>query len=416
MAHLLVFGASGISGWAVMRQALSYPTPTKFRRITGTTRRPRGLDQLHLPCDDERLSVVGGIDLTLPVQVVKKRLEENISSIADVTHVIYTGRWPAGRRGSRDTKIHGMASIAHFGDTAYTVPADSSPMALRAANDAMLDTAIKATSSLAPRLESVVLQTGGKAYGLLFWEHVKLDPPFHESQPRVPSPWGDEIFYYSQHDTLARLSKEANQRWTFTEIRPDVIIGFAPGDGNYMNLAHGLAFYLSLYREVRGLGADCPFPGSGRGYRARHTDCGQDVLARMELFAATSPGRCGCARVLNVGDGEVVTFEDVWGGICEELGLRGRPPPTGGGETVRQFVERHGHRWPAVAEREGLTSVDAMASTDWRFVGGVLQIPFDRHLDLTSSREVGFQESVDPLQGYRLCFDRMRRTRLIHRH
>jgi hypothetical protein len=38
--HALVFGASGISGWSILNQALTYPTPTTFSHITGLTNRP----------------------------------------------------------------------------------------------------------------------------------------------------------------------------------------------------------------------------------------------------------------------------------------------------------------------------------------------------------------------------------------
>jgi hypothetical protein len=55
--------------------------------------------------------------------------------------------------------------------------------------------------------------------------------------PRIRKPWYDNIFYYAQYDTLRELSK--GERWTFSEVRPDGILGFVPGT-NAMNLAQGL--------------------------------------------------------------------------------------------------------------------------------------------------------------------------------
>lgn len=56
-----------------------------------------------------------------------------------------------------------------------------------------------------------------------FQEHIEINPPLREDNPRIPSPWGDEIFYYAQVD----LIKEANKgkSWKWCEVRPDQIVG-----------------------------------------------------------------------------------------------------------------------------------------------------------------------------------------------
>lgn len=92
MAHALVLGASGISGWSLLNQARTYPTPTTFARITGTTNRPFTLDQAHIP-QDPRLQIVSGIDFTKSVDTVAKALKEKIPDVASVSHVFYTGNY-----------------------------------------------------------------------------------------------------------------------------------------------------------------------------------------------------------------------------------------------------------------------------------------------------------------------------------
>lgn len=56
-----------------------------------------------------------------------------------------------------------------------------------------------------------------------FQDKIEINPPLKEDNPRIPSPWGDEIFYYPQVD----LIKEANQgkNWKWCEVRPDQIVG-----------------------------------------------------------------------------------------------------------------------------------------------------------------------------------------------
>lgn len=90
MAHALVLGASGISGWSILNQARTYPTPSTFSRITGTTNRPLSLEDARIP-KDERIKLVSGIDFTRPIEEVVRLLKEKIADIDTVTHLFFTG-------------------------------------------------------------------------------------------------------------------------------------------------------------------------------------------------------------------------------------------------------------------------------------------------------------------------------------
>lgn len=93
MAHALILGASGISGWSIFNQARTYPSPTAFSRITGTTNRPLTLEKAQIPPDD-RLRLISGIDFTKSVDEVIPLLKKQIPDVDTVTHVFYTGRIP----------------------------------------------------------------------------------------------------------------------------------------------------------------------------------------------------------------------------------------------------------------------------------------------------------------------------------
>lgn len=87
--NALVFGASGITGWAIVKMALEYPTSTTFSRVIGLTNRPLTLDDSFLP-EDPRLSLIVGIDLSGDLEstvVALKRVE----GIERTTHVYFTG-------------------------------------------------------------------------------------------------------------------------------------------------------------------------------------------------------------------------------------------------------------------------------------------------------------------------------------
>jgi hypothetical protein len=116
-----------------------------------------------------------------------------------------------------------------------------------------------------------------------FSDKVKLQAPFKESLPRIPEPYASKVFYYSQVDALSHIAQ--GKTWKWTEVRPDVIVGFVP-TSNAMNIAGPLAVYLSLYRHVHGANAEVPFPASEKAWTAKHTDTSSYILSRFEIHAA----------------------------------------------------------------------------------------------------------------------------------
>lgn len=86
----LVFGASGITGWAITRAALTYPTPTTFSRVIGLTNRPLSLEDSRLP-QDPRLSLKSGVNLSGTIDAIVKALGE-VEGIEEITHVYFTGK------------------------------------------------------------------------------------------------------------------------------------------------------------------------------------------------------------------------------------------------------------------------------------------------------------------------------------
>ncbi|EKG14165.1 hypothetical protein MPH_08668 [Macrophomina phaseolina MS6] len=174
MAHALILGASGISGWSLLNQARIYPTPTTFSRITGTTNRPFTLKQAHIP-EDDRVKIASGIDFTESVEEVVRALKEKVPDINTVTHVFFTA----------------YIQTNHF-------------ETLKKVNTKLLEVAVRAIEAVSPRLKVVVLQTGGKGYGLEFPKEVGIKAPLKETNPRIPEPWASNIFYYTQQYDLSR--------------------------------------------------------------------------------------------------------------------------------------------------------------------------------------------------------------------
>lgn len=85
----LVFGASGVSGWAFVNELLhDYPRPGIWKRINALTNRPLSQTSTLWPADS-RLKLVAGIDLLNGSQEVLASSMSEIEGIDEVTHVYY---------------------------------------------------------------------------------------------------------------------------------------------------------------------------------------------------------------------------------------------------------------------------------------------------------------------------------------
>jgi hypothetical protein len=86
--HALVFGASGITGWAIVNEILNgYPDPSTFSKVTALTNRPFTQEVSQWP-SDERLNIVSGLDLLKgSQQELEESLKARVNGVDTVTHV-----------------------------------------------------------------------------------------------------------------------------------------------------------------------------------------------------------------------------------------------------------------------------------------------------------------------------------------
>lgn len=91
--HALVFGASGIQGWAVVSEILKgYPTEDAFDKVTALTNRP--ITEKMLWPESKKLQTSSGLDLLTEKgqQGLETDLRKKVSGIESVTHLFFFGR------------------------------------------------------------------------------------------------------------------------------------------------------------------------------------------------------------------------------------------------------------------------------------------------------------------------------------
>ncbi|KAL2785629.1 hypothetical protein BJX66DRAFT_314465 [Aspergillus keveii] len=382
----LVFGASGISGWAVTKNLLSYPTSTTFSRVIALTHRPRTVEQTGLP-QDPRLELHSGIDLRSNLQDVKEQMKGKIPRLNEVTHVYY---------------------LAYANATAYT----ENVMRIRNINVGMTSNAVHACDQLCAGMKFFLLQTGTNNYGVAVFQYmdkIEIKPPLREDNPRIPSPWGDEIFYYPQVDLIKEAVK--GKQWRWCEVRPDQIIGHVPAVTS-MTYVEPLALYLSLYRYVHGPGAVVPFPGTQKNFVYTYTDSSQDIITRAEIYLSVVKPEAANGEAFNIADTATQGPWSVkWPILAGYFDLKGTGPGAwaekGGWGEIDVWWNEHQVAYVKMCAEFGLQKRTIEAAT-WIFVkAGLTLLDRNREMSLDKIRKVGFTEELLVGEGHLRTFDRI---------
>ncbi|KAL3440282.1 hypothetical protein BJX65DRAFT_316749 [Aspergillus insuetus] len=382
----LVFGASGISGWAVTKNLLSYPTATTFSRVIALTHRPRTVEQTGLP-QDPRLELYSGIDLRSNLQDVKAQMQSRIPRLDEVTHVYY---------------------LAYANATAYT----ENVMEIRNINVAMTSNAVLACDQLCAGMKFFLLQTGTNNYGVAVFRYIdkiEINPPLREDNPRIPSPWGDEIFYYPQVDLIKEAAK--GKQWRWCEVRPDQIIGHVPAVTS-MTYVEPLALYLSLYRYVHGPGAVVPFPGTKNNFVYTYTDSSQDIITRAEIYLSVVKPEAANGEAFNIADTATPGPWSVkWPILAGYFGLKGTGPGAwgekGGWGEIDTWWNEHQDAYAKMCAEFGLQKRTIEPAT-WVFVkAGLTLLDRNREMSLDKIRKVGFTEELPVGEGHVRTFNRI---------
>jgi nucleoside-diphosphate-sugar epimerase len=262
---VLVAGATGLVGYAALKHFINAPDTDV---IAISRKVPPGLTVRHL-----------AVDLTNDA-ACRDAAEE----LTDVTHLVYAALFelPGLVEGWRND--HQIAT-----------------------NDRMLRNLLGPLLRAAPGLRHVTLLQGTKAYGV----HVRpLAVPAREGRSEMRE---QPNFYWAQEDYLR--AAQTGRNWTFTILRPVLIVGEAIGGA--MNLIPALGAHAAVMRER---GPILPYPG-GAERVSQAVDA--DLLARAIAWAGEMPAARN--ETFNMTNGDVFTWPNIWPAIADAVGMRPGP-------------------------------------------------------------------------------------------
>jgi len=225
----------------------------------------------------------------------------------------------------------------------------------------------------------VALMTGLKHYLGSFDEYgatVAADTPFHEDEPRLPSP----NFYYAQEDEL--FAAAARMGFTWSVHRAHTIFGFATG--NAMNMVLTLSVYAAICRETN---EPFVFPGSEVQWNGLTDVTDASLLAEQMVWAATSAA--GRNQAFNTANGDVFRWRWLWPRLAKLFGVT----PVGFDREPRPLAPRMDNAaeiWSGIANRYNLIEADVDKLASWWHTDGDLGRDLECLTDTTKAKQAGF--------------------------
>lgn len=350
---ILIVGATGIVGSAAIEHFASRPD----WRVLALSRRPIPLrgGVVHMAANLLELGDAGAA----------------LAPLEEVTHVLYAALY------EKPDLVAGWRAPDQM-----TV------------NTQMLRNLLDALATRARGLRHVVLMQGTKAYGL---HDVQIPIPAKEQWPRAPH----AVFYWPQEDLVRERS--ARDGWSFGILRPQLVLGHAPGSP--MNVIAAIGVYCAVMRE---LGEPLRFPGGGRYV---HAASDSRLIARATEFSCTEAGAAD--QTYNVVNGDVMVWQDLFPAIAAHFGM-----PSGDPRPMSLSESMPGHRavWDAIVKRHGLRplTINALLGSSWQFTdrtfGYGLARPIDRVVSPIKLREAGFAGCFDTEASFLYWLKRLQET------
>lgn len=295
-----------------------------------------------------------------------------------------------------ERKLAGLGEATHIFYCAFQASGTQAADYARGteANRAMLVNSVSAVERAAPGLQRVVLVTGTKYYG----SHLgPFRTPAKEDDPRHMPP----DFYFDQIDWLT--AHQAGKRWTWTELRPQTLCGFAPGTA--MSIVPVIAVYAAISKE---LGLPLRFPGKPGAYRSIYQVTESSHMANAALWAATE-ARCA-NQAYNITNGDYFRWVNLWPRIAEVFEMPHAEPQT---ISLVAHMADKAPLWDAMVKKHGLKPHRYGDIVAWPFGDYVFGCDWDVMTSTTKARQHGFHDVVDSEEMFLRLLRQFRSERIV---
>ena len=272
-------------------------------------------------------------------------------------------------------------------------------------NLTMLENLFDPLSAVADNLKHVSLMQGTKAYGGV--AGIEVGYTYREREPRIVH----DNFYFLQEDYLR--GKQTGQPWSWTVLRPVLILGDAVGSN--LNILMVIGVYAALRKEA---GLPLAYPGDPERRPTELVD--SDLLAKVLKWAATAPGARNA--IFNVANGDIVSMVDLYPVIAEEMGMELGPPEP---SSFTEDLPKQADAWAAIVRKYNLDAPEDLMAV----VGGSMELAdggsrrpppsngaprrTGGHSSTIRLRQAGFHDCMDSEDSVRKWFRRFHELNLL---
>lgn len=337
--------------------------------------------------------------------IVGRNLTSYLES-SDLWHVIVTSHSPLNYKSNAtfvqldltdtnaiDKQKEILKNVTHVFYGAY-IERESLAMQTQL-NFQLLENLIIGIEKVAPNFKYISFIQGAKAYGA----HLGMyKTPAKETDARHFPP----NFYYSQEDFLREHSR--NKNWTWTALRPDIVIGIAIG--NPMNLATLIAVYATLCKE---LNIPMRFPGNSRAYKALVNVTDATLLAKGMEYTALND-KCN-NEIFNVTNGDIFRWEELWPKFGKYFNIDIAEPQT---FSLSEYMKDKADLWKSIVDKYDLIDSNFESLAHWKFGDFIFNNQYDAFQDVNKFRRFGFHEmQVDTFSCFKGVFKQLKEARII---
>ena len=323
MNKLIVVGASGVNGRAA---TLHFAGLDKWEVMT--------LSRSQKPIFDK----ISHISVNL---LDRDAIKKQADKLSGTTHIFYAALKP-----NEDAEVEANENAQMFANI------------------------IEAVENASDCFERLIFLQGGKIYGA----HLGVyKTPARESDSRHFPP----NLYFRHQDYATQHSKA--QKWRWTALRPDIIIGHSIGSA--MNLGNLIGVYATLCQE---LGVAMQFPGTLAAYEVLVNVTDADIVAQAAQWSIESD-RDGAFNITN---GDVFRWKHVWPKLVEYFGLEvGEPQPI----SLQSRLDAMSDVWNDIVKRESLEPNGVFDLGQGSFGDFIFHVEKDAIFDVTKARQAGFE-------------------------
>jgi phage anti-repressor protein len=145
------------------------------------------------------------------------------------------------------------------------------------------------------------------------------------------------------------------------------------------------------------------------------TDSNQDIITQFCIYASLQSRGKVHTQTFNIGDyATPLSWEKRWPILASYFGLE-CVGPSDDSVTGPEYVESHQEEFQALCKERGLKEdimYTSIRNTGSR--GSVMKLmDFDRNLDLSKARALGFEAELSTESSWYTAFDRMREAKLM---